>query len=111
MYTDEEKEQLAINTIRNYLNKDFTDEEIKTKFGLALKRIINNFDTMTSSTGVKSMKQGSMSVTYTDETLVYQRGMDKELLLDVDGECGGFNLGFAWISGYLAGKSLGDNHD
>ena len=32
-------------------------------------------------------------------------------LLDVDGECGGFNLGFAWISGYLAGKSLGDNHD
>ena len=27
-------------------------------------------------------------------------------LLDVDGECGGFNLGFAWISGYLAGKSI-----
>lgn len=27
-------------------------------------------------------------------------------LLDVDGECGGFNLGFAWISGYLAGRSL-----
>ena len=67
MYTDEEKELMAINTIRNYLNKDFTDEEIKTKFGLALKRIINNFDTMTSSSGVKSMTQGSMSVTYTDE--------------------------------------------
>ena len=32
-------------------------------------------------------------------------------LLDVDGECGGFNLGFAWISGYLAGKSLGGNDD
>lgn len=32
-------------------------------------------------------------------------------LLDVDGECGGFNLGFAWISGYLAGKSLGDMND
>ena len=29
-------------------------------------------------------------------------------LLDVDGECGGFNLGFAWISGYLAGKSISD---
>ena len=27
-------------------------------------------------------------------------------LLDVDGECGGFNLGFAWISGYLAGKNI-----
>ena len=32
-------------------------------------------------------------------------------LLDVDGECGGFNLGFAWISGYLAGKDMSDNND
>lgn len=32
-------------------------------------------------------------------------------LLDVDGECGGFNLGFAWISGYLAGNSVGVNND
>lgn len=32
-------------------------------------------------------------------------------VLDVDGECGGFNLGFAWISGYLAGKSIGDSND
>lgn len=27
-------------------------------------------------------------------------------LLDVDGKCGGFNLAFAWISGYLAGKGV-----
>ena len=32
-------------------------------------------------------------------------------LLDVDGECGGFNLGFAWISGYLAGKCIGECND
>lgn len=32
-------------------------------------------------------------------------------VLDVDGECGGFNLGFAWISGYLAGNSMGDVND
>ena len=32
-------------------------------------------------------------------------------VLDVDGECGGFNLGFAWISGYLAGNSIGDVND
>lgn len=67
MYTDEEKELIAINNIRNYLNKDFTDEEIRTKFGLALKRIVNNFDNMANSSGVKSMTQGSMSVTYTDD--------------------------------------------
>ncbi len=27
-------------------------------------------------------------------------------LLDVDGECGGYNLGFAWISGLVAGRSV-----
>ena len=32
-------------------------------------------------------------------------------LLDVDGECGGFNLGFAWISGYLAGIGIGEGND
>ena len=27
-------------------------------------------------------------------------------ILDVDGDCGGYNLGFAWMSGLLAGKSV-----
>ena len=27
-------------------------------------------------------------------------------ILDVDGDCGGYNLGFAWISGMLAGKDI-----
>jgi len=27
-------------------------------------------------------------------------------VLDIDGDCGGFNLHFAWASGYLAGQSL-----
>ena len=26
-------------------------------------------------------------------------------LLDVDGVCGGYNLGFAWISGMIAGEN------
>ena len=28
-------------------------------------------------------------------------------LLDVDGDCGGYNLGFAWMSGIIAGESVG----
>ena len=31
-------------------------------------------------------------------------------LLDVDGDCGGYNLNWAWISGMLAGKGTKD-HD
>ena len=29
-------------------------------------------------------------------------------LLDVDGKCGGYNLQWAWTSGYLAGKAIND---
>ena len=31
-------------------------------------------------------------------------------LLDVDGECGGYNLGFAWVSGLLAGIDINDKN-
>ena len=31
-------------------------------------------------------------------------------LLDCDGECGGYNLGFAWITGMIAGLSLNDKN-
>ena len=30
-------------------------------------------------------------------------------LLDVDGICGGFNLGFAFITGYLAGMGVSND--
>ena len=30
-------------------------------------------------------------------------------LLDVDGDCGGYNLGFAWMSGMKAGKDISNN--
>ena len=32
-------------------------------------------------------------------------------LLDMNGNCGGYNLTTCWISGMLAGKSIGDKHD
>ena len=31
-------------------------------------------------------------------------------LIDVDGHCGGYNLGFAWITGMLAGRNLNDKN-
>jgi predicted flavoprotein YhiN len=27
-------------------------------------------------------------------------------LLDIDGDCGGYNLAWAWASGYIAGDSI-----
>ena len=29
-------------------------------------------------------------------------------ILDVCGDCGGYNLAFAWVSGMLAGKGVGE---
>lgn len=48
---------------------------------------------------------------YTMESLLVKNLYFVGEVLDVDGICGGFNLGFAWISGYLAGKSVGDRCD
>lgn len=32
-------------------------------------------------------------------------------VLDVDGDCGGYNLGFAWMSGLKVGKHIGEEYD
>lgn len=66
MYDPVEKEQMAIIAIRRYLNKDFTDEEIKEKFALAIKILINNAEYLmnTKVSGVTSMSQGSQSMTF-----------------------------------------------
>ena len=31
-------------------------------------------------------------------------------LLDINGDCGGYNLSVAWISGMLAGRAAGENN-
>jgi len=30
-------------------------------------------------------------------------------ILDVDGECGGYNLGFAWMSAYQCARSINND--
>lgn len=63
--TDEEKQQYAIIVIRNYLNKDMTDEYITTNFALAINQLINNIDNNVSEKqGISSITQGSQSITY-----------------------------------------------
>ena len=31
-------------------------------------------------------------------------------IVDINGDCGGYNLGFAWISGLLAGGNCNDKN-
>ena len=30
-------------------------------------------------------------------------------VIDLDGDCGGYNLGFAWLTGLIAGRSVGND--
>lgn len=60
----------AIYTIKNYLNKEcITDEEIELLHGEAIiSLVVDGHKSVTGGTdGIKSMSQGSRSVTYKDD--------------------------------------------
>lgn len=102
------------------------DQKVKARKSLA-KTICQNVTQEQIKAVIEEMKQFTLEVTGTKEFDIAQvcaGGVDcKELvpetlesrkqkglyfageLLDVDGPCGGYNLQWAWSSGYLAGKS------
>lgn len=69
--TDEEYEQMAIQAIKEYKNKNFTDDEIRQKYSLAIKLIIENIKSAsTIDRNLKSETQGARSKTYKDDIVV-----------------------------------------
>ena len=61
----------------------------------------NGFDNAQVSAGGVSLKEVDMETMQSCITKdLYLAGV----LLDVDGICGGYNLQWAWATGYLAGK-------
>ncbi|MEG1256614.1 hypothetical protein [Clostridium sp.] len=65
-YTDKEYELMAIQVIRKYLNKDFTNDEIKYNYSLALMKLINNSKEIETykKVGVKSVSEGNQSMSF-----------------------------------------------
>lgn len=64
----------------------------------------------------KGFKSCEVTAGGIDTTEIDQNTMQSKLqnglffsgeVLDIDGDCGGYNLQWAWASGYVAGKSLG----
>ena len=89
--------------------KDLNDNEIR-KLCTSLKKYrINILET----TGFKNAQvtAGGISLdevnTDTLESKIIKRLYFSGEVLDVYGECGGFNLQWAWASGYIAGKNAG----
>lgn len=68
-YTDEELELIAINSIRNYLNINATDQEIVNKYGYSFKTIYKAIEEQSERpVGVSSVTQGSQSISYNSTT-------------------------------------------
>lgn len=66
----------------------------------------NSFDTSQTCTGGIYLSEISPK---TMESLKEKGLYITGELLDVDGDCGGYNLSFAWITGYLAGKGVNND--
>ena len=84
----------------NYEEKELLVENL-TNFKLKITGT-NSFDQAQVCSGgvpLTEIKIKTMESIYNENLYIVGE------LLDVDGECGGYNLSFAWISGMLAGKN------
>lgn len=78
------------------LIKDFIEYEVE----ITKTATISEAQTVTGGVSLKEINLATM------ESLLVKDLYITGELLDVDGICGGFNLAFAFITGYLAGKSM-----
>lgn len=93
--TNEKWNDLSLEK-KNNLLKAFTDYKVIIKK-------TNSLEESQTTTGGVSLKEINP---HTMESLLVKDLYIVGELLDVDGICGGFNLAFAFITGYLAGKSM-----
>lgn len=64
-FTDEQLEQMAIKSIIDYKNKDYTDDEVKKLYPLAISLIVENIKkSLVIDKNYSQVTQGSRSVTY-----------------------------------------------
>lgn len=79
--------------------------DVLTNFNVSIDEVIFDKGQVTSG-GVKLSEVDVESFESKKVKDLYFTGE----LLDVDGICGGFNLGFAFISGYIVGRCLDDHN-
>lgn len=79
VFTDQDYEEMAIIAIRKYLNKDFSDDYIRTNFKFAMNRMINKTKQIeaNNSVGIKSIKEGDSSTTFDNAVNAFE--VDEEI--------------------------------
>lgn len=85
MNLDEKNEAKAILVIKNYLNRNLSDEYIKKNYALAIDQLIENANKInsTKSVGVKSMSEGNQSISFDSNVEAWSITEDVKFLLPV----------------------------
>ena len=101
------KSKIAITTKWNQLSEQQELELAKNIIELKINIIdTNSFDKSQVCSGGIPLSEIDIDTMESQKTKgLYIIGE----LLDVDGDCGGYNLTWAWISGMLAGKHVGED--
>lgn len=83
MTLDEKNEAKAIVVIRNYLNKNLSDQYIKENYTLAIDQLIENANKINSAklVGVKSMSEGNQSISFDSNIEAWSITADVKSLL------------------------------
>ena len=100
----------------NYLDKYYDELSYDMKVDIATKLV--SYDIYVDDTnGYKESQVCSGGVSLNDidiltmEVKKYPGLYVVGEILDVTGDCGGYNLGFAWLSGIIAGNCCGEEND
>ena len=85
MNLDEKNEAKAILVIKNYLNRNLSDEYIKKNYVLAIDQLIENANKINSAklVGVKSMSEGNQSISFDSNVEAWSITEDVKFLLPV----------------------------
>lgn len=83
MTLEEKNEAKAVLVIKNYLNKNLSDEYIKKIYALAIDQLIENANKINSTklVGVKSMSEGNQSVSFDSNIEAWSITADVKALL------------------------------
>lgn len=83
MILDEKNEAKAILVIKNYLNKNLSNEYIKKNYAFAIDQLIENANRINSTklVGVKSMSEGNQSINFDSNVEAWSITTDVKALL------------------------------
>lgn len=83
MTLDEKNEAKAILVIKNYLNRNLSDEYIKKNYALAIDQLMENANALKARklVGVKSMSEGNQSVSFDSNIEAWSITSDIKVLL------------------------------